>query len=487
LPRAPGEYNVRAFAARSSHQVRYVSTRGAAPVLGFRDVVLTGLARDGGLYVPQAWPQLTPSEMADLAGLPYAEVAFRIISRFTGGEVAEPALRAMLDDAYASFRHDAVVPLVQIAPNHFLLELFHGPTLAFKDVAMQFLARLMDHVLAERGERATIIGATSGDTGGAAIEAFRGRARVDIAILFPDGRVSAVQRRQMTTALESNVQAIAIQGTFDDAQALVKAMFNDFPFRERVSLSGINSINWGRIVAQIVYYFTAAVALGAPHRPVSFTVPTGNFGNIFAGYAAMRMGLPIAQLVVATNANDILHRTMQNGRYEIRGVSPTASPSMDIEVSSNFERLLFEVEDREAEPVRRLMSGLSQSGAFTIPEPGRSTLNQAFASGSCDEVETAATIAATLRRTGLLIDPHSAVAVSVAQRHLGPTPMVTLATAHPAKFPDAVEAACGIRPELPDWALPMMSRPEKYQVLPARLGAIEQAIEARTRAVEVTH
>jgi threonine synthase len=291
----------------------------------------------------------------------------------------------------------------------------------------------------------------------------------------------------MTTALESNVQAIAIQGTFDDAQALVKAMFNDFPFRERVSLSGINSINWGRIVAQIVYYFTAAVALGAPHRPVSFTVPTGNFGNIFAGYAAMRMGLPIAQLVVATNANDILHRTMQNGRYEIRGVSPTASPSMDIEVSSNFERLLFEVERREAEPVRRLMSGLSQSGAFTIPEPGRSTLNQAFASGSCDEVETAATIAATLRRTGLLIDPHSAVAVSVAQRHLGPTPMITLATAHPAKFPDAVEAASNVRPELPEWAMPMMSRPEKYQILPARLGAIEQAIEAHTRAVEVTH
>ena len=249
----------------------------------------------------------------------------------------------MLDDAYATFRHDAVAPLVQIGPNHFLLELFHGPTLAFKDVAMQFLARLMDHVLAERGERATIVGATSGDTGGAAIEAFRGRERIDIAILFPDGRVSPVQRRQMTTARERNVQAIAIEGTFDDAQALVKAMFGDARFRQRVKLSAVNSINWGRIVAQIVYYFTAAVTLGAPHRPVTFTVPTGNFGNIFAGYAAMRMGLPIQRLIVATNVNDILHRTLQTGRYEVRGVTATSSPSMDIQVSSNFERLLFEI------------------------------------------------------------------------------------------------------------------------------------------------
>jgi threonine synthase len=465
--------------------VRYVSTRGEAPSLGFRDVVLAGLARDGGLYVPESWPSLTEEEIAGLAGLSYSETAFRIISRFAGGEIAEATLRGMIEDAYGTFRHAAVTPLVQIAPNHFLLELFHGPTLAFKDVAMQFLARLMDHVLAERGERATVIAATSGDTGGAAIEAFRGRERVDIAILFPQGRVSAVQRRQMTTAQERNVRAIAVEGTFDDAQALVKAMFNDHRFRERTHLSGVNSINWGRIVAQIVYYFSAAVALGAPHRPVSFTVPTGNFGNIFAGYAAMRMGLPIAELILATNTNDILHRTMESGRYEVRGVRPTVSPSMDIEVSSNFERLIFEAERRDASTVRRLMSGLGQSGAFRMEEPAHATMRQVFRSGSCDEAATAAAIARTLKRSGLVIDPHTAVAVDVAERHLGAAPMVTLATAHPAKFPDAVEAAIGIRPELPAWALPIMARKEVYQVLPAELGAVQAAVEAHSRAVEV--
>ena len=462
--------------------MRYVSTRGEAPSLGFRNVVLAGLASDGGLYVPESWPELTAKEIAGLAGCSYPEAAFRIISRFTGGEIADTALRRMLEEAYATFRHDAVTPLVQIGPNHFLLELFHGPTLAFKDVAMQFLARLMDHVLADRGERATIIGATSGDTGGAAIEAFRGRERVDIAILFPDGRVSPVQRRQMTTAHENNVQAIAIEGTFDDAQALVKAMFNDVRFRQRVRLSGVNSINWGRIVAQIVYYFTAAAALGAPHRPVSFTVPTGNFGNVFAGYAAQRMGLPIDRLVVATNVNDILHRTFSTGRYELRGVSPTASPSMDIQVSSNFERLLFEAEDRDAEAVRRLMAGLGQSGAFTVRPGALESLSPLFASGASDEAMTAATMKGVLRRSGYALDPHSAVAVGVAEQHLGATPMVTLATAHPAKFPEAVEAACGLCPELPDWARHILAGEERYQVLPAELGAIQRAIEAHTRA-----
>jgi threonine synthase len=371
---------------------------------------------------------------------------------------------------------------VQIGPNHFLLELFHGPTLAFKDVAMQFLARLMDHVLVERGERATIVGATSGDTGGAAIEAFRGRERVDIAILFPEGRVSSVQRRQMTTAREENVQVIAIEGTFDDAQALVKSMFNDLRFRERVRLSGVNSINWARIVAQIVYYFTAAVALGAPHRPVSFTVPTGNFGNVFAGYAAKRMGLPIKNLVVATNINDILHRTFSSGRYELRGVSPTASPSMDIQVSSNFERLLFEAEDRDADAVRRLMAGLGQSGAFALRPGALESLSPLFASGASDEAMTVATMKDVRRRTDYTLDPHSAVAVGVAERHLGETPMVTLATAHPAKFPDAVEAACGSRPDLPGWAKHILTGEEHYRVLPAELVAIQDAIEAHTRA-----
>ena len=467
--------------------MRYVSTRGEAPVLGFRDVLLTGLARDGGLYLPESWPELSTAEIAALSGCSYAETAFRIISRFSGGEIAPEVLRGIIDDSYRGFRHAAVTPLVQIGPNHFLLELFHGPTLAFKDVAMQFLARMMDHILAERGERATIIGATSGDTGGAAIEAFRGRERVDVAILFPDGRVSAVQRRQMTTARDANVQAIAVEGTFDDAQALVKAMFNDFRFRERVNLSGVNSINWGRIVAQTVYYFYAAVALGAPHRAVSFTVPTGNFGNIFAGYVARQMGLPIKRLVMATNSNDILHRTMHTGRYEMRPVRPTSSPSMDIQVSSNFERLLFEVEQRDGGAVRRAMSGLGQSGAFNIESPAQQALTGVFASGSADEAATASAIRRTFNASGIVIDPHTAVGVAVADGQIGATPMITLATAHPAKFPEAVAAACGERPGLPDWASGIMTAEERYDVLPAALAVIEDAIEARSRATRVSH
>ena len=464
--------------------MRYVSTRGEAPALGFRDVVLAGLARDGGLYLPESWPSLTRDEIGALAGLSYPEVALRIVRLFAGDEIPTTALRKMLDEAYATFRHDAVAPLVQIGPNHFLLELFHGPTLAFKDVAMQFLARLMDHVLAERGERATIVGATSGDTGGAAIEAFRGRERIDIAILFPDGRVSPVQRRQMTTARERNVQAIAIEGTFDDTQALLKAMFADARFRQRVKLSAVNSINWGRIVAQIVYYFTAAVTLGAPYRPVTFTVPTGNFGNIFAGYAAMRMGLPIQRLIVASNVNDILHRTLQTGRYEVRGVTATSSPSMDIQVSSNFERLLFEIFGRDASAVRLLMAGLSQSGSYTLEEAAREKLGSLFASGSADETETADTIRRIRRHTGVLIDPHTAVGVAVANRLVGDTPMITLATAHPSKFPDAVENATGERPELPVWAQSILAREENYRVLPADLATVEHEIEARLRTPE---
>jgi threonine synthase len=373
---------------------------------------------------------------------------------------------------------------VQIDSSHFLLELFHGPTLAFKDVAMQFLARLMDHILAEKGECATIVGATSGDTGGAAIEAFGGRERVDIAILFPDGRVSSVQRRQMTTVDKANVQAIAIEGTFDDAQALVKAMFGDEKFRRRVALSAVNSINWGRIVAQTVYYFAAGVALGAPHRPVSFTVPTGNFGNIFAGYVAAQIGLPIDRLVIATNPNDILHRTLTTGRYEVRGVTATSSPSMDIQVSSNFERLLFEATGRDAAAVRRAMAGLAQSGSFTIDADSHRWITALFTSGSCNEAETAATIKRLRSETGILLDPHSAVGVAVAERQeTGGTPMITLATAHPAKFPEAVEAAVGIHPALPEWTGKLMDREEVYSVLPADLAIVERAIEDRSRAV----
>ncbi|MBI4048546.1 MAG: threonine synthase, partial [Devosia nanyangense] len=308
--------------------MQFVSTRGLAPALSFSDAMLAGLASDGGLYLPEAWPQLSTAEIVAYAGKPYAEVAFDIIRRFSAGDIPDADLHEIVTAAYGTFRHPSVTPIVEIEPNHFVLELFHGPTLAFKDVAMQFLARAMDHVLTKRGLRATIVGATSGDTGSAAIEAFRGRDTTDIFILHPRGRTSDVQRRQMTTVLDANVHNIALEGTFDDCQSIVKGLFNNHRFRDSVRLSGVNSINWGRIVAQIVYYFTAAVSLGAPHRQVSFTVPTGNFGDIFAGYAAKRMGLPIDRLIIATNANDILKRTLASGRYQVNGVEPTISPSM---------------------------------------------------------------------------------------------------------------------------------------------------------------
>ena len=426
--------------------MRYVSTRGEAPVLGFTDVLLAGLARDGGLYVPEHWPQIDADTIAGFLGKPYSDVAFSVLQPFVDGEIADADLKAMIHDAYATFDHPTVAPLTQLAPGHFILELFHGPTLAFKDVAMQLLARMMDHALAARGRRATIVGATSGDTGGAAIEAFRGRDNVDIFILFPHGRVSPVQQRQMTTVPDENVHAIAVDGNFDDCQALVKAMFNDFGFRDRVGLSGVNSINWARIVAQIVYYFTAAVSLGAPDRRVSFTVPTGNFGDIFAGYAAARMGLPVDRLTVATNVNDILDRALKTGRYEVRGVAPTASPSMDIQVSSNFERLLFEAYDRDATAVRRLMDGLSQAGAFTIEDAALEAIRERFDAARADEDETANTIRQVRQDAGYTLDPHSAVGVAVTEKSQGAAMKVTLATAHPAKFPDAVEAACGARP-----------------------------------------
>ncbi|HHS82073.1 MAG TPA: threonine synthase, partial [Devosia sp.] len=347
--------------------MKYVSTRGQSAELGFCDALIAGLADDGGLFLPARWPHLSREKIASLAGKPYADVAFAIIQPFVDGEIEDVVLRDMIRQACAAFRHPAVAPLVQFSPDRFVLELFHGPTLAFKDVAMQLLARLVDHVLAARGQRATIVGATSGDTGSAAIEAFRGRTNTDIFILHPAGKVSDVQRRQMTTVLDSNVHNIALEGSFDDCQAIVKSLFMNAPFKQEVRLSGVNSINWGRIVAQIVYYFTSAIALGAPHRPVSFTVPTGNFGDIFAAYAALKMGLPIERLVIATNENDILHRVLETGRYQTGSVTPTTSPSMDIQVSSNFERLLFEALDRDADAVRSLQNGLTQSGGYRLP------------------------------------------------------------------------------------------------------------------------
>ncbi|MGQ2903313.1 MAG: threonine synthase [Neoaquamicrobium sediminum] len=463
--------------------MRYVSTRGSAPDLGFRDVLLAGLARDGGLYVPAEWPKFSEADIRAMRGLAYPELAVRLLTPFVGGEIDEATFARIVREAYATFRHEAVCPIVQTGPNEFVLELFHGPTLAFKDVAMQLLARLMDHVLAERGERATIAGATSGDTGGAAIDAFAGRDRTDIFILFPHGKVSPVQQRQMTTSTAANVHAIAVEGNFDDCQDLVKGMFNHHAFRDRVRLSGVNSINWARIMAQIVYYFSSALSLGAPDRAVSFTVPTGNFGDIFAAFAAKRIGLPIDRLVIATNDNDILARTLATGTYETRGVMETTSPSMDIQVSSNFERLLFEAHGRDADSVVRAMQGLRQSGSFEIDKPALGAIRTEFDAGRSSMAETADTIRDVLAKSGYLIDPHTATAVKVAREKAEPTtPMVVLSTAHPAKFPAAVEAACGVSPALPVWLGDLMERPEKFAVLPSDPKMLEDHLSRLSRA-----
>jgi threonine synthase len=463
--------------------MRYVSTRGGAPSLSFEGAVLAGLAEDGGLYLPEAWPKLSPETIAAMAGRPFAEVAATVIAPYVGDDLTRAELDALCREAYATFTHAAVCPLVQTSPADFILELFHGPTLAFKDVAMQLLARLMDHVLTRRDGFATIVGATSGDTGAAAIEAFAGRDRADVFILFPEGRVSEVQRRQMTTATAGNVGAIAIQGNFDDCQAMVKGMFANTRFRDRVKLSGVNSINWARIVAQATYYFTAAVALGAPGRAVAFSVPTGNFGDVFAGYVAERMGLPVRRLVVATNVNDILARTLATGVYEVRGVAATTSPSMDIQVSSNFERLLFEAHGRDPEPVRRAMASLRQSGRFEIPDAPLARMRVLFEGHRASEAEVATGIAAMRREAGYLMDPHTSVGVMAACRaHVADAPMVTLATAHPAKFPDAVEAACGERPALPPHLADLHGRPERYVTLPNDQAVVEAHILSRARA-----
>jgi threonine synthase len=464
--------------------VRYISTRGESPPLGFVEVMLAGLARDGGLYVPEAWPRLDAGAIKGFAGRPYAEVAVEVIRPFVGDTVTERDLARMAREAYGNFRHPAVAPLMQYGPNEFVVELFHGPTLAFKDVAMQLLGRLMDHALAARGERTTVVVATSGDTGGAAVEAFRGRARADVYVLYPQGRVSDVQRRMMTTAEDDNVHALAIEGTFDDCQAIVKGLFNHHDFRDRVALSGVNSINFARIVAQVVYYFTAAVALGSPHRKAAFTVPTGNFGDVYAGYVAQRMGLPVDRLVIATNVNDILVRTLATGSYELREVAATSSPSMDIQVSSNFERLLFDAYGGDGAAVRALMGSLAQSGRFALSARALSGIRAVFAADRADEDETAATIRTVLRETGHFIDPHTAVAIAVAEKESrdSSVPMVVLGTAHAAKFPDAVEAACGLRPPLPDWLADLHERPERFTPLPVDQAAVEHHIISSSRA-----
>jgi threonine synthase len=459
--------------------MRYVSTRGEAPPLDFVEVMLAGLARDGGLYVPETWPRLDAQTIAGLAGRPYAEVALEVIRPFLSGSLDERDLARMTQEAYGSFRHPATVPLVQIAPNTFVLELFHGPTLAFKDLAMQLIARLMDHVLAQRGERRTIAVATSGDTGGAAVEAFRGRNNIDLVVLYPHGRVSDVQRQMMTTAPDSNVHALAIEGTFDDCQALVKSLFNHHAFRDRVRLSAVNSINWARIAAQVVYYFTAAAALGAPHRKVAFTVPTGNFGDVYAGYVAHRMGLPLAQLIVATHRNDILARFFDAGVYRAGAVVPTTSPSMDIQVASNFERLLFDLCGRDGAAVAQLMTDFRAQRSLTVSADALGSARELFDAARVDEAEVAATMADVLRATGTLIDPHTAVGVAAGRRcrQSSKIPLVALATADPAKFPDAVRAATGITPALPARLAELERRPERFTLLPNDLAAVRRQIE----------
>ncbi len=462
----------------------YISTRGEAPTLGFDDVLLAGLARDGGLYVPKTWPQLAPDAIAALAGRPFAEVAVEVIHPFVGNALSRDELRAMTEDAYARFGHAAVTPLVQIAPSRFVLELFHGPTLAFKDVAMQLLARLMDRVLGRRGRRATIVGATSGDTGGAAIEAFRGSTRVDVVIFFPEGRVSDVQRRMMTTPTEANVHAVAVRGTFDDCQTLIKGMFNDHAFRDRTALSGVNSINWARIAGQITYYFAAAAALGAPRRAVSFSVPTGNFGDIFAGHAAKRMGLPIDKLVIASNVNDILPRTLLSGIYEMREVVATTSPSMDIQISSNFERYLFEASGRDAAFIRAKMGALRQEGRFDLGAL-KAKVRQEFAAEAASEKDVAEAIGRLRDESGYLMDPHTACGVVAAERALGAggsTPQVVLSTAHPAKFPDAIAAITGKRPALPERLSGLLTAHERFTTIDNDLKEAERLVESVTRA-----
>lgn len=459
---------------------RYISTRGQAPALGFEDVLLAGLARDGGLYVPETWPQFSADDIRAMKNLSYPALAQKIMAPFIGDAIPAADLKTLVEDAYATFDAPDVLPLKKIGDGEYLLELFHGPTLAFKDVAMQVLGRFFDYVLKKRGQRITIVGATSGDTGSAAIEACRDKAAIDIFMLHPHGRVSPVQEAQMTSVQAANVHNIAIEGTFDDCQDRVKDLFNDGDFRDRFNLSAVNSINWARVMAQIVYYFWAAVKLGAPDKPVAFSVPTGNFGNVFAGYGAMQMGLPIAKLVVGSNANDILARFFASGAMEMAGVVPTTSPSMDIQVSSNFERLLFDLVDRDGAACARVLTDFRKTGRFEVSADQLARARKVFAGARFDDADTKEIIKQVHEQTGELIDPHSAVGVGAARECRGETdaPMVILATAHPAKFPDAVEDATGQRPSLPARLADLLDRPKRCQTLANDLDQLKRTIES---------
>ncbi|WP_108658608.1 threonine synthase [Acuticoccus kandeliae] len=465
--------------------MQYISTRGAAAPLRFCDATLTGLAPDGGLFVPETYPAFAEGELRALVAQPFETMARAVLTRFAAGDLADDALGADIDAAMATFAHAARTPLVQVGPRDYVLELFHGPTFAFKDVAMQTLARLMDRILSARGRRATIVTATSGDTGAAAAEAFRGRSAIDLFILFPDGRVSEVQRRQMTTIADDNVHTLAVDGDFDDCQRIVKALFVDRAFNERVAMSGVNSINWARVAAQITYYLFGALALGGPDRKVAFSVPTGNFGDILAGYVAHKMGLPIERLVIATNQNDILDRTAKTGRYAPGRVMPSTSPSMDIQVSSNFERLVFDLSGRDAASIASRMNDLS--AGFSLTDAERAAMGTLFSSGRADDEDTRRTIGEIYAETGMIVDPHTAVGLHAARATTLPegVPMITLATAHPAKFPDAVEAGCGVRPVRPERLDAVMSAPERMTRISADIASVARHIVDRSRAVTV--
>ena len=458
----------------------YVSTRGAAPELSFADVLLAGLALDGGLYVPSRWPSLTIGDFERFADMSYAEIAIDVMWPFVEGSIDHDDFRSIVIDAYSTFEADDVVPLVDLGENLWLAELFHGPTLAFKDIALQLVGRLFDYELSRRGEKVTIVGATSGDTGSAAIEALRDRPTAEVFILHPAGRVSEVQRRQMTTVLSPNVHNIAVQGTFDDCQDMVKALFADDTFRESRNLSAVNSINWARVMAQIVYYVTSAVRLSGPGRPIAFSVPTGNFGNVFAGYGAQRMGTPISQFVVASNRNDILTQFLTTGSMTIGEVHPTLSPSMDIQVSSNLERLLFEIHGRDGAAIAEFMARFRAEGTVSVDAERLQLLADHWSAARVDDASTAATISALYERTGMLIDPHTAVGVAAAQaaRADRSVPMVVLATAHPAKFPDAVEGATGVRPPLPAHLSNLFERPERFEVVANDFATVRGLIES---------
>ncbi|WP_404380850.1 threonine synthase [Caenispirillum salinarum] len=459
--------------------MKYVSTRGEAPALSFDDVLLTGLARDGGLYVPESWPHLSSDEIRSLRGLSYPDLAVAVMRPFVEGCLTDEELTDLATRSYAPFEHKAIAPLKQIGPDRWMMELFHGPTLAFKDYALQFVGNAFEHVLKKHDRRITIVGATSGDTGSAAIEATRDRDNIDIFILHPKGRVSEVQRRQMTTVTSANVHNVALEGTFDDCQDTVKALFADSAFRDEMGLSAVNSINWARIMAQVVYYFWAGLALGAPDRACSFAVPTGNFGNVFAGYVARRMGLPVEKFVVGSNRNDILTRFFETGSMTMEGVVPTISPSMDIQVSSNFERLLFDATERDGQAVKNLMSGFRQSGSFTLDDEPLAEIRNLFSGLRLDDAQTSRVIADTYRQTGELVDPHSAIALAAAEAKGLPAgvPVVALATAHPAKFPDAVEAASGVRPGLPERLADLLERPERFDVVENDVAAVRTHIK----------